>query len=505
MAFFQNFAVFFEKRFTNLKYAKTFFSFLWHLFTSLKFRIFLVTSLAGVIPCFLMSTAIVKTYEDRAVQVRESDVQAQLRVIASHLLAYDYFADPSSEVIGAELEQLSNLYDGRVIIVSGNFQITKDTYGISDGKYMISEEIVKCFKNGESASNYDKEDGYIELVTPVGGRSENAPGQAGEQVVGVLLTSVSTDYVETTMGMLRRTAMIMTIITALVVLGAAAFFAASITRPLRGILDAIGQVKDGHSDSPLKARGWYEMQEIATAFNEMLLRQNALNDSRKDFVANVSHELKTPLTSMKVLADSLLVDGNASAEMYREFLTDITNEIDRENSIINDLLSLVKLDRTASVLNIQNVDINAMVEAILRRLKPLANRQNVELTFESVRPVNAEVDEVKLSLAISNLVDNAIKYNKPQGFVRAQVDADHQCFHIKVSDSGIGIPDEAKAHIYERFYRVDKSHSKEIGGTGLGLAITYDAILMHHGTIELESKEGQGSEFRIKIPLNYVA
>ncbi len=480
---------------------------LWEYLTSLKLRIFLITSIAGILPCFFMSEAIVKTYEDRAVLVRIQDVQAQLRILANHLIVYNYLTEPSSEVINAELEQLSGLYDGRVMIVSENFRIMKDTYGISEGKLMISEEIVKCFKSGESASHYDREDGYIELVTPVfkstpleGGDNEENQGS----VAGVMLTGVSTDYVETTMEMLSRTALIMMIITALVILGAAFFFSVSITRPLRRILDAIGRVRDGHSDSPLKARGWSEMQKIATAFNDMILKQNALNESRQEFVANVSHELKTPLTSMKVLADSLLMDGNADAAMYREFLSDITSEIARENSVINDLLSLVKLDRTASVLNLATVDINAMAEAVLRRLKPLANRQNVELTFQSIRPVTAQVDEVKLSLALTNLVDNAIKYNKPQGFVSVQLDADHQYFYLDVSDSGIGIPEEAQRHIYERFYRVDKSHSREIGGTGLGLAITYDAILMHHGTIELESTEGAGSVFHLKLPLSYV-
>ncbi len=481
---------------------RPFWASLWELLTSLKLRIFLITSLAGILPCLLMSRAIVQTYEDRAVQVREGEVQAQLRVLANHLITYNYLADPSSEVIGAELEQLSGLYDGRVIIVSGNFKILKDTYGISEGRLMISEEIVKCFKNGESASHYDREDGYIELVTPVAGTLDGS-GEAGE-IRGVMLTSVSTDYVETTMEMLSRTALILTIVTALVIIGAAFFFSMSITRPLRRILDAIERVRDGHSDSPLKARGWSEMQRIANAFNDMLMKQNALNDSRQEFVANVSHELKTPLTSMKVLSDAILADGNADAAMYREFLTDITSEIDRENSIINDLLSLVKMDRTASVLNLANVDINAMAESVLRRLKPLANRQNVELTFASVRPVTAQVDEVKLSLALTNLVDNAIKYNRPQGFVNVQLDADHQFFYLHVSDSGVGIPEEAKSHIYERFYRVDKSHSREIGGTGLGLAITYDAIIMHHGTIELDSVEGEGSVFHIKLPLSYV-
>ena len=141
------------------------------------------------------------------------------------------------------------------------------------------------------------------------------------------------------------------------------------------------------------------------------------------------------------------------------------------------------------------------MELILKRLRPIARKQNVEVVFESIRPVVAEVDEVKLTLAFSNLVENAIKYNKTGGFVKVTLDADHQFFTLEVSDSGIGIPEEAQEHIFERFYRVDKSHSREIGGTGLGLAITRSAVLMHRGSIKVSSVLEEGTTFVVKIPL----
>ena len=147
------------------------------------------------------------------------------------------------------------------------------------------------------------------------------------------------------------------------------------------------------------------------------------------------------------------------------------------------------------------MDINALTENVMKRLRPLARRMDVELTFESARQVTAEVDEVKISMVITNLVENAIKYNKEHGWVRVSLDADHQFFTLAVSDSGVGIPEEAAEHIYERFYRVDKSRSREIGGTGLCLAITRTAVLMHRGSIELTGKEGEGSTFTVQIPL----
>ena len=233
--------------------------------------------------------------------------------------------------------------------------------------------------------------------------------------------------------------------------------------------------------------------------------KEAQEQYRREFTANVSHELKTPLTSMKVLADSLLAQEDVPAELYREFMTDIADEIDRENKIITDLLALVKMTRTSADMNVEPMDINALLELLLKRLGPIAARANVKLVFESRRKVNAEVDEVKLTLALSNLVENAIKYNVDGGWVKVILDADHQYFTVEVSDSGIGIPQESIEHIYERFYRVDKSHSREIGGTGLGLAITRSAILMHRGSVNVTSEEGVGTTFTVKLPLSYIA
>ena len=239
-------------------------------------------------------------------------------------------------------------------------------------------------------------------------------------------------------------------------------------------------------------------------FNKMLGRLKVLDDSRQEFVSNVSHELKTPLTSMKVLADSLLAQEDVPVELYQEFMGDITEEIERENKIINDLLSLVKMDKTASDLNVKPENINELVERILKRVRPIAAVRNIEVVFESFRPVTAEVDEVKLSLAISNLVENAIKYNKEDGWVHVSLNADHKYFYVKVADSGIGIPEESIEHIFERFYRVDKSHSREIGGTGLGLAIARNAIVMHRGAVKVYSEEGTGTTFTVRVPLNYI-
>lgn len=469
-------------------------------------RIFVIIVLVGSLPSLFLRYGILATYTERAVSLRISDVQTQGRILANHLLTYKYLQDSTSEVINAELSQLAEVYNGRVLIVDQNFKVIKDTYGLSVGKIMISEEIIKCF-NGENTTNYDEKTHYIEMTIPIAAPVEQTnsdlPG-AQQTVQGVILISVSMESNHTTWQLLNRNAVLIELALFILIVGIAGGIAYLVTRPFHHVTSEIQKLQAGHFNEKISVPEYLETERISDAFNELYARIRVLDESRDEFVSNVSHELKTPMASMKVLADSLLMQEDVPAELYREFMVDIADEIDRENKIINDLLSLVKMDKTKADLNISQTDINALLELILKRLRPIAIKRDVEMTLECIRPVVAEVDEVKLTLAISNLVENAVKYNNEHGWVKVLLDADHQYFTVEVSDSGIGIPEESMDHIYERFYRVDKSHSREIGGTGLGLAITRSAVLMHRGTIKAVSAVGEGTTFTVKIPLIYV-
>ena len=475
---------------------------------SLKVRLFIIIFLVGLVPSIFMRVGILENYESRAIDVRTSDVQTQLRIIANHLITYNYLKDPSSEVINAELEQLSNLYNGRVLIINEALKVVKDTYGISEGKTIISEEVIRCMK-GTNTTNHDSVNGFIEITIPIvetvsaQNATEEQP-EGTELVKGVMLTSVSTDTIVTTTEILNRKALIVEIITVICIFALALLLVQVLIRPFDRVSKAISEVKEGYTNDPISVPDYLETEHIVDSFNSLLERMKTLDDSRKEFVANVSHELKTPITSVKVLADSLLAQQDVPAELYHEFMVDIAEEIEREDKIINDLLALVKLDKSAAQLNISVVDINALTEIILKRLRPIARKNNVEVTLISKREVLAEVDEVKMTLILTNLVENAIKYNKEQGTVEVTLDADHQFFTVQVKDTGIGIPEESLSQIYERFYRVDKSHSRKIGGTGLGLAITRSAVLLHRGSIKVDSVEGEGTAFVVKIPLTRV-
>lgn len=480
---------------------------------SLKYRIFFIILSVGILPTMILRYAILQNYEERAVSVRINDVQNQFKILADHLITYNYLTDTSSEVVNAELAMLAELYDGRVIIIDQNCNIIKDTYAISEGKTIISEEVMLGMK-GQTTSNYDADNQYIEVITPIveTKTKEDAKDMAAEDVkedkttaMGVMLTSVSTDNIATNVEILRSQATTLQMLATIFLLVLAWLLAKALVKPFERVTTAIRETKEGYNTEAISVMDYEETEHIITAFNELLGRMRVLDESRQEFVSNVSHELKTPITSMKVLADSLIAQENVPVELYQEFMVDIAAEIERENKIINALLSLVKMDKTSADMNIENISLNELIELILKRLRPIAKQRNIDVLYESEREVHAEVDEVKLTLALSNFVENAIKYNNEYGYVKVSLNADHQYATIVVEDNGIGIPKEEQEHVFERFYRVDKSHSREIGGTGLGLAIARNAVLMHRGSIRVDSEEGVGTKITVRIPIIFVS
>lgn len=471
-------------------------------FKSLNFRLMLLFALFGIIPGILLCFGMLNSYEKRAISLRSSEISSHAKILGNQIISNDYLNQPDSSQINAQLEQLSTIYDGRIMIIDGRFRILKDTYKLDEHKTIISEEVIKSFY-GEEITKYDKQNRYIELALPLYEPLRDETEEI-QEVAGVMLVSVSTDGISLNEQYLRRNATVMVLAGVFAVLVLGILSALRLVHPFHKMAGKIEEIQAGYGEDELNVNDYTETAKICDTFNRLLGRMKVLDDSRQEFVSNVSHELKTPLTSMKVLADSINSMGDAPVELYKEFMADIGNEVERETKIINDLLSLVKMDKSAGDLNISNVNINELLEQILKRLQPIAKKQDIELVLESFRPVIAEVDEVKITIAITNLIENGIKYNKKDGWVHVSLNADHQYFYLKVEDSGIGIPEDSLEHIYERFYRVDKSHSREIGGTGLGLAITRSAILMHRGAVKVFSTEGEGTIFTVRIPLKYI-
>ena len=466
-------------------------------FKSLRFRILIILIILGIVPSVIVTYTMLHNYQDHAVSMLTETVQDQSEILCNLIIKENYLNDTGSQTVNTKLEMFADLYNGRVLLADRDFKIVGDTFHTEEGKTLLSSLAVKCFK-GEKASNFDLKSKVLEVAVPI-----QSPDV--QQIQGVMLMTISTIEIGDMMAELEQKGMMLLGIIVVLSIFLSWLLSTILVKPLARVTKAIEDLTDGMQDDAISVPDYTETELITDAFNKMVNRMKILDESRQEFVSNVSHELKTPLTSMKVLADSLVGQQGVPEELYQEFMGDITAEIDRENKIITDLLSLVKMDKKAADLNITHMDINQLLEDILKRLRPIADKRNIDLILDCFRPVEADVDEVKFTLAISNLVENGIKYNVDDGWVRVSLDADHKYFYVTVADSGMGIPEDSIERIFERFYRVDKSHSKEIGGTGLGLAITRSAIAMHHGAIKVFSKEGEGTTFSVRIPLSYIA
>lgn len=465
-------------------------------FKSLRFRILIILVILGIVPSVIVTRMMIGNYEKQAVAVRAGAVSNQCSILCNQIIKENYLNDPSSEAVNGKLEMLSNVYGGRILIVDRDFKIVKDTYHVDEGKTLVSPKIIRSFKKGEP-TDYQRKGQVIEFAVPV--RSADVP-----QIQGAMLMTISCSEITATMMELNYQGLLLIAVIVVLSVFLGYILATVLVKPLARVTKSIEDLTDGYQNDEISVPDYTETELITDAFNKMLARMKVLDESRSEFVSNVSHELKTPMTSMKVLADSLVGQQGVPEELYQEFLQDITAEIDRENRIITDLLSLVKMDKKTADLSIQHMDINQLLEDILKRLRPIADKRSIDLILDSFRPVEADVDEIKFTSAISNLVENAIKYNVDDGWVRVSIDADHKYFYVTVADSGMGIPEDSLERIFERFYRVDKSHSREIGGTGLGLAITRSTIAMHHGVIKVFSREGEGTTFSVRIPLSYI-
>ena len=440
-------------------------------------------------------------YEKKAIDQRVRYTQKQCAVLSDQIVMNGFrnynmssLSDEAGENV-FEVEQLANNLEGRILLVDSRFKILADTYNRNCGKYLVTKETIHAMKGEEVAYRYIGKQ-YLQVITPIQDKNNDKSDVRGLIIAMVSLQNCNemSEYLYDQRDNLVGIFLIFSVLVALL-----------IRNNFRRMQNELDIIAAGHQEEGLGQENFREFYNLSSSFNKIINRYKELENTRQEFVSNVSHELKTPITSMKILADSLLMQPDVPVELYEEFMNDIVHEIDRENQIITDLLTLVKMDKTQADLNITSVKINDLLEVLLKRISPIAEKRGIKIRLETMREVVAEVDEVKLSLACNNLIENAVKYNHDDGKVDVSLNADHKFFYIRVKDTGCGIPEDCQEQIFERFYRVDKARSRETGGTGLGLAITRNVVLMHKGSIRVHSKEGEGATFIIRIPLNYIS
>ncbi|MBP5291024.1 MAG: HAMP domain-containing histidine kinase [Lachnospiraceae bacterium] len=471
-----------------------------HRIFSLRLWLFCIILTVVALPTGILSITLIRNVRRVELQNSVNEMKSQAMMLATKLASADYFNNLSDSSLSSQIRQQADLLNGRIQVINDSYRVVDDTYVTDINRFNYSENVIKCMVGNGGETSFETMD-FVEISQPI--IKPDANGRSSS-IVGVLTVSADKKNMVQMVGALTELSVILLLLLAVIMIPLLFIVTWYLVRPFNELQRQIARTQESDTSAFVNERTYIETAQLSDSFNESYGRLAALSQSRQEFVSNVSHELKTPITSIRVLADSLMGMENVPIELYKEFMADISGEIDREAKIIDDLLSLTKLEKSAQALDISKVNVNDSMELILKRLSPIAKQRNVELLFESFRPVVAEIDDVKFSLAITNIVENAIKYNVEGGWVKLSLNADYQYFFIKIADSGVGIPDDEIDKVFDRFYRVDKARSRETGGTGLGLSITKSIVQMHHGAIRVYSKPGEGTTFVVRTPLSYV-
>jgi len=275
-------------------------------------------------------------------------------------------------------------------------------------------------------------------------------------------------------------------------------FSALFSHRIRDLFLSVRKLHGGDYSVRLSERGHDEVSQLSGAFNKLAKRLDQSEQVRKQFVSNASHELKTPLASIKLLTDSILQNDMDQGTM-REFVADVGNEADRLTRLSAKLLELTRLDSQPSEEKEMTV-VRPVADRVLRMLTPVARNQQVHLNLDCPEDIVVLAMADDLYQILFNLVENGVKYNTSGGEVWLRASHTTDSSIIAVEDSGLGIPDSEKPHIFERFYRIDKARSRKAGGAGLGLSIVYDMVHRNDGSVTVTDREGGGSCFRLCFP-----
>lgn len=391
----------------------------------------------------------------------------------------------------------------RSMIVRPDFRVCLDTNEESDvmGKVIVREAVTKCMAEGEQAHAVNKSNSDMTTM------SVAVPLISNGETVGAVYLVQSLYDTDMTISNIRNNLIIFAVIISVLVAMLSLCLSLMTTAPIDNFISVSKEFSKGNFNVKAKEKGPLELVEMAKALNYMSAELDEYEQNRKKFVSDVSHELKTPLATIKLICDSIVTTDNPNPEMIQDFLGDLSDEVDRLTRIVERLLTLTKMDSNQENLSATPVDFVVMLNAIIRKLTPNAEAKNIVLysdySVEALSPMLLDYD--KIWEAIYNIVDNAIKYTPEGGYVKLGLELSGKTVSVKIEDNGPGIPNEDKDRIFERFYRLDDSRARDTGGTGLGLAIAREAVVLHNGEIRVEDGKDGGSVFVINVPYNVEA
>ena len=451
---------------------------------SMRFQFFSFIGLLLLILLLLLNLYPYFSTRDAVYQEKEKSMESQAATLASALAG---LTRPDQEGV-AEVLRLLDIRDyDRVIVTDreGNM-----IYNVGSGEALIvdletalgGKTVFRSALRGESFSS-----------------SYTMPISAQGTITGAVLLHEDDDERGQILHDLQVQIRVVSLLIAASAIVMAFIYGSTVLRKLRQLSDSMKIVAGGDYKYRMNTTGTDELAELGREFNDLTARLDDTERQRRRFVSDASHELKTPLASIRLLADSIVQTENMDVETMREFVSDIGNEAERLQHMTEDLLSLSRMDDDIQIVP-EPVDVKKVTLDAINLLRPVAAEKQVTL--------NAELDDGCLVLAtrdnmhhiVFNLLENAVKYNFPEGSVTAKLHKEGDTVQLTVEDTGVGIPEDERYNIFGRFYRIDKARSREAGGSGLGLSIVHDAVKAHGGSIAVGANEPRGSRFIVSFP-----
>ena len=422
---------------------------------------------------------------------KERSMNSTASVVSSALSGLDVLTPDN---VSGVIDLLNVSEDNHILVTNESRIVVYDSWGESVGTNLTASfsEMNRVFAGKlVFLSDYDIDSFTSQVCAPV---------MVNKNIIGsVYLIEEDTEQADMILGIRNRLVFVSGAVGVLAIL-LSMLLAYTLTARIRDLAGAVKVVQEGNYDGYIEPRGSDEIAELTEEFNAMTETLRQTEQMRRRFVSDASHELKTPLASIRLLSDSILQNEGIDRETTVEFVEDIGVCAERLQHMTEKLLDLSRMDGGVEPNRIL-VDLAELTARAIPMLEPLAKHRDVRLRFsaECGAPIFADGDD--LYQIVFNLVENAIKYNVPAGSVDVTVLREGDCAVLRVADTGIGIPDSDVPNIFSRFYRVDKARSREAGGSGLGLSIVKDAVILHGGEILVAPNQPQGTVFTVRFPI----
>lgn len=453
-----------------------------------KFSFSYIAILAAVL--LLMNTYPLVTSENLTFRSKQTSLQSSVSVMVSALAGLESL---NEENVAAAMTLVEDTGISRILVTDAAGRVLYDTRETDGaiGRYAFYTELVQALR-GEDVF-------YVEFSDDAFKSRAASPVIYHSQTIGAVYAYEYDTEQAALLLSLQRNLLTISAVVAVFALGISLTLSRVLTRRFAVLNDALRRMREGSYSHRAEIGGNDEISALADEFNAMADRLQTTEDARRRFVADASHELKTPLAGIRLLSDSILQNEDMDARTVREFVGDIEQESERLARITENLLRLTRLD-SGALSEGTRVELAPVIDRVARMLRPVAQEKQVALSCAVERAGAVLASEDEAHQIIYNLTENAIKYNRPGGSVWVALGGDEESCILTVSDNGIGIPAEDLPRVFDRFYRVDKARSRAAGGTGLGLSIVSDTVRRRGGSIEACARQGGGTVFTVRLP-----